>query len=314
MAGEEYAELLNDLTVFGYDESQPITIFEDAVLDGWNRFRACEELDIEPVVMPFFGNATAAINFVMRTNKRRNLTSQQWAAIAADADELVLALQEETERQQREKQAETQKITQTNSYKELADKKLSASSEVENDSPELTYEIDEHANKTATKLAEQFNTNRSYVNQAAKLKKESPEKFEQLKRGETTFQQIKKEVPKAETEIDTTRFDAHTNNFKLHGGRIAKAAKELLELIDEYETYLYVAKINGKSLSSVIHSQESKKTIGHIAASSSGLRRTELCPLCKGKGCKRCGDVGYIDAQNAEYVRKDIEKGVAVYA
>ena len=54
--------------------------------------------------------------------------------------------------------------------------------------------------KTATKAAELFNTNRTYVNQAAKVKSEAPEAFEKVKAGKMTLQDAMKEVARKPTD------------------------------------------------------------------------------------------------------------------
>jgi hypothetical protein len=74
MNEEDYSRLKADIEANGYDETLPIWTFEEAILDGWNRQRACNELNIKPVYKQFEGSSTQAIEFVMRTNKRRNLT------------------------------------------------------------------------------------------------------------------------------------------------------------------------------------------------------------------------------------------------
>jgi hypothetical protein len=85
----------------------------------------------------------------------------------------------------------------------------------------------------------------------------------------------------------------------------------LQQTINEYENYIHAGKLNVKSLASVIHDRETKETISSLIASATVFKRTELCPLCAGKGCQRCSERGYIDAQNAEYIRKDIKRGLA---
>jgi N6-adenosine-specific RNA methylase IME4 len=55
---------------------------------------------------------------------------------------------------------------------------------------------DPNENAVATKLADAFNTNRTYINEAAKAKKENPEVFEQLKNGSKTITEAKKEERK----------------------------------------------------------------------------------------------------------------------
>jgi hypothetical protein len=170
---EDFSRLLDDIRLNGFDAKQPVTIYQGEILDGWNRAKACQQLGIKPPTVTFHGDDNAAIAFVMRTNKRRNLNSGQWACIAADADDLLAVIAEQVERERRERQAEAQK---------LSDKKLS-------DTPKP-----EHAEKTATKAAELFNTNRTYINQAVKMKTAAPEVFERVKAGKMTMQDANKAV------------------------------------------------------------------------------------------------------------------------
>lgn len=181
MLSDDYERLVLDLKANGYDEKQPIYTFEGDILDGWNRYRACLELGITPVVKRFDGDEIAAIEFVMRTNKRRNLTSSQWAAIAVEADEIVDALRAAVEKERRAKLEGNQ-----NASKEKTTGQLIAPS------------YSDESNKVRTKLATTFNTNRTYVSDAAKLRTEKPDVFEQVKRGEKTLTEVKRDEKKQE--------------------------------------------------------------------------------------------------------------------
>lgn len=172
---DDYARLIDDIRQNGFDTKQPVTIYQGEVLDGWNRQRACDELGINPSYTTFSGTDTDAIAFVMRTNKRRNLNSGQWACIAAEADELLAVIREQVERDRREKQAEAQ--TKTN---EPVQQKIVAQPT--------------NRNVSDAKAAELFNTNRTYVNQAVKMKTAAPEVFEKVKAGKMTMQDATKAV------------------------------------------------------------------------------------------------------------------------
>jgi len=176
MQEEDYQRLKTDIFKNGFDLKYPIWLFEDEILDGWNRQRVCNELKVQPIYKDFEGNDIEAIEFVMRTNKRRNLNSTQWACIAVEAEDLVNTIREVTEKQRREKISEHNGMVATS---QLIDESL-----------------DYNANRTDTKLAEAFNTNRTYINEAAKAKKENPEVFEQLKNGSKTITEAKKEEKK----------------------------------------------------------------------------------------------------------------------
>jgi N6-adenosine-specific RNA methylase IME4 len=176
MMVEDYSRLKADLHQNGFDPKQPIYTYEGEILDGWNRFRVCTELNIIPVFREFAGNDNDAIMFVMRTNKRRNLTSSQWAAIAVEAEEMVESIREAVEKERREKQAETQSITMKKEPMcQLIDRQVNQ--------PE----------RTTQKLATTFNTNRTYISEAQKLKETKPLIFEQVKSGEKTLTEVKKD-------------------------------------------------------------------------------------------------------------------------
>lgn len=177
---EDYERLRQDIADNGYDASQPIILYQGDILDGWNRQKACDELNVMPVYETFKGTDEEAIAFMMRTNKRRNLNSGQWSCIAVEAEDLIKAIRLEVERHRREKISETKKAAPT------PDKKLSG------------VPKNEHATKTAHKTAELFNTNRTYVNQAAKLKTQAPEVFEAVKSGSmrmTDANKLAKAIP-----------------------------------------------------------------------------------------------------------------------
>ena len=171
---EDYNRLRDDIRENGYDSKQPIIIYEGEVLDGWNRWTACLELKINPPTRQFDGNESEAIGLVMRTNKRRNLNSGQWATIAVEADDIIKAIAQDGKARQIRKPLDsvTQKIApQTKDQR-----------------------------STSHKAAEIFNTNRTYVSQAAKIKHAAPEVFEKVKAGKMTMQDAARAVRAIPTE------------------------------------------------------------------------------------------------------------------
>jgi hypothetical protein len=110
-----------------------------------------------PAIKQFQGNDAEAIEYIMRTNKRRNLTSSQWACIATEAEEMLSAIAEAVEAERRRKQAETQSETMKKPIPQLV-------------APQVPSKKSE--NETRQKAAEIFNTNRTYISEAQKLKEE----------------------------------------------------------------------------------------------------------------------------------------------
>jgi hypothetical protein len=80
MLTDEYVDLVNDIKTNGL--KQPIVLFEDMILDGIHRARACAELMIEPTTQTFTGTPEEARAFVLSMNvHRRHLTLDQKRAI-----------------------------------------------------------------------------------------------------------------------------------------------------------------------------------------------------------------------------------------
>jgi hypothetical protein len=96
----------------------------------------------------------------------------------------MAAIAESVEKDRREKQgkAKTENAKQPEKKEVLSDKKLS------------DKKTNEHAEKTATKSADLFNTNRTYVNNAVKMKEAAPEVFEKVKAVTMTMQDGMKAV------------------------------------------------------------------------------------------------------------------------
>jgi N6-adenosine-specific RNA methylase IME4 len=79
----------------------PITLFEDKILDGRNRYRACLLAEVEPQFVNFDNGDP--ISFVISSNAlRRDLTQSQRAACAVNANELVESVKAEAKKRMSE--------------------------------------------------------------------------------------------------------------------------------------------------------------------------------------------------------------------
>ena len=212
---EEYNRLLDDIKSNGYDKTQPITIYQGEIIDGWNRQRACNEIGIKPEYVTFTGTDVEAIAFVMRTNKRRNLNSGQWACIAAEADDLLSVIADGLKIEADKKRSEA-----TKEQRAGGDKNLSRPQPEPLDAPRATP-----PNRTTEKAAEIFNTNRTYVNQAVKMKTAAPEVFEKVKAGKMTMQDANKAVRAIPT--DPWGDDEKERKAKVESGQAVIANQQL---------------------------------------------------------------------------------------
>jgi hypothetical protein len=158
MSDEDYSALKSDIQKNGYDRKYPIWLFENSILDGWNRQKACKELNITPEYETFIGTDSEAFEFVVRSNNRRNLTPIQRACIAIES----VPLFEKLKREAKERQIEGGKTK----------------------GRQLVSQAKKEDNKTDSKVAKLFQTNRTYIQKARKLKADNPELFEKVKLGD----------------------------------------------------------------------------------------------------------------------------------
>jgi len=140
-------------------------LYQGAILDGWNRQMICSELNIKPIYKNFSGNDSDALSFVIRSNNRRNLNSSQRACLAQDYDFLL----EKIKKEAKERQIEGGK---TKVRQKIAEPKRDD-------------------NRTDEIVAKTFNTNRTYIQKARKIKIENPELFQKIKNGEEKIKTTK---------------------------------------------------------------------------------------------------------------------------
>tara|TARA_R110001606_G_C15336907_1_gene646132 strand:+ start:24 stop:1160 length:1137 start_codon:yes stop_codon:yes gene_type:complete len=176
MKEEAFLSLRSDIEKNGFDNKFPIYIYEDEIIDGWNRFKACKDLEVTPIYKHFTGSSLEALTFILRTNNRRDLTSSQRACLAADSEEIIETLTKEIEEERRKKISESR----------------------QNEMREKIPSSKRDETKVTTKLAQTFGTNSRYVSDAQRFKKEKPEVFEQIKNGTINISEAKKEEKKEE--------------------------------------------------------------------------------------------------------------------
>lgn len=82
MSADEYAGLRDDIRQYGQHE--PIVLWQEQVIDGRHRLRACEELGVQPFFRRWEGAEQQLVPYVVSLNmKRRHLDESQRAMVAA---------------------------------------------------------------------------------------------------------------------------------------------------------------------------------------------------------------------------------------
>jgi len=78
MPDEDFEDLIHSIKEHG--QREPITVYENKILDGWHRYRACQQLDINPMTTLYEGNDP--VSFVIDLNLHRRHLSPGQKAIA----------------------------------------------------------------------------------------------------------------------------------------------------------------------------------------------------------------------------------------
>jgi ParB-like chromosome segregation protein Spo0J len=153
MSAAEFAELKRDVAENG--QREPITLYEGRIIDGRNRYRACEELGKEPLTRQWDGNGSL-INYIISLNlHRRHLTAAQRAVVAT---EILPFLEAEAKERQREAGGN------------------------HNEKP-VVQKIEQPVSRASQQAAALLQTNHSYVSIAKRLKRDAPELLEQVRAG-----------------------------------------------------------------------------------------------------------------------------------
>jgi len=177
----EFARLKEDIEKNKLVE--PIMLYEGKILDGNNRYKACQELKFnltEENFKTFEGTASKAIELVWSKNFcRRRLNKSQSAMAAIEYDEFSSALKEDAKERKKSNAPKKGK----KGFQKTGNKTTN-----------------HNENKTDEILGKMTNTNRTYIAYARKIKKNHPDIAKKIVGGGTTIQKAKKEIYSMEQE------------------------------------------------------------------------------------------------------------------
>jgi ParB-like chromosome segregation protein Spo0J len=173
MGEEELNDLVEDIRRFGLRE--PIVVYEGKILDGRNRWRACERLGVEPWTVEWSGVGGSPTQYVLSKNiHRRHLTPSQRAAIALEALPLL-------EEEAKERQRQAAFVTNLKREQETSE----AVAEI------VQQPGNERAAERAASIA---GVNPHYVYDAKKLQKDAPDLLDEVRKGLKSIPAAKREA------------------------------------------------------------------------------------------------------------------------
>ena len=161
MNGEEFKQLKQDIEENGLLE--PITIFENKILDGRNRYNACKEVDVKVKTTEYKGKNP--LQYVISTNlKRRHLNESQRAMVAINHRKVF-----DDEAKKRQLAGVVAQVPQ---------------------------------GKARDKLGEAFSVGGRIIDMAETIKEKAPEKVEAIEKGEEKISTVYREIKLEEQKID----------------------------------------------------------------------------------------------------------------
>lgn len=202
LEGEEFEALVVDIAENGLLE--PIWLDSNGlILDGRNRHRACIEAGTEPQFRIWLGKGSL-ISFVASMNLyRRHLTASRRATVAAN---MIPIFQAEARERQRGGQGGT--LLQAILPEAKSDKGLSRD-----------------------KVAEIMNVSSGYVRDSLRLKREAPELFDEVDRGNMNIPQAMRELTGPSQAVAVTVFSSESVEYYTPSEYI-EATREVMGDID----------------------------------------------------------------------------------
>lgn len=183
-------ELADDIRKNG--QLVPVWLYEGKILDGRNRWAACQIAGVEPNTKEYTGDEPTAFAVAMN-DRRRHMNKGALAAVAAELEPFFAADAKRRQREAGKEHGRGQKVVQ-----------------------KVEQAIPANDRKAVSEAATSVGVNRQYVADAKKVKAEAPEVFERLKAGKITLQDAKREVAKKPT--DDWRQDERDRQAEVKSG------------------------------------------------------------------------------------------------
>jgi len=181
----DLAALADDIKRFG--QRDEILVFQNKILDGRNRWTACQRIGVEPRTREFSGTRAEALRYVWSTNfHRRHLTSSQAGMAIAERKKIDPSFVQEVIEPIKAEAKEAQRASG-------GDKKSKKAKSVVGKIPQPKPKP-----KTRDKIAKAHGTNAKTISKCEKILEEHPEYVEDIKSGAKSVTQVEREIKKAE--------------------------------------------------------------------------------------------------------------------
>lgn len=225
MNDDEYAALVADIHQHG--QRDPIWILDDRILDGRNRWQACNTLGVCPTTRQYDGptDTPALVNFVVSLNlKRRHLSSTQKGFVALDIEKL---LGEDAATRVGGRPRNGEKPSQMfDQVFECPNCHMSYR--------KSTGHICANNRRAAQQAADIIGTNRQYVSDAKRIASTAPDVAEQARNGMISMPEAKKLAALPEP-------DRATIIDRVTSGEVKNVNKALAELRNEAKRSIAMA-------------------------------------------------------------------------
>lgn len=177
MSESEFNSLVKNMEAHGFDEREPIWVYQGKILDGRHRFEASKKADVKPEFEIFEGTLKEAKQFVIRRNlDRRHLTTEQKAAVGVNLKKIEA------------EQAEERK----------AHGKTAPGKTLMENFPEASKK---ETGTSRDKAGEKLGVSGRTIDKADKIAEQAPDVFEKMQDGE--FGSVRKARQAAELDEDT---------------------------------------------------------------------------------------------------------------
>lgn len=206
-------DLADDIKKNG--QLQFIWLYEGMILDGRNRYAACQLAGIQPKTKDYTGEEPTAFA-VSLNDKRRHMNKGSLAAVAV---ELLPFFEADAKKRQVRKPAPVS--VKEKNPEQIYGETIDQRSVVEKIPQQNSKPMFDDGRKARDDAAKAVGVNERYIQDAKKIKQEAPEVFEKLKAGKISVQDAKREV--AKIPVDDWRKDERERQAKVKSGKTVVA-------------------------------------------------------------------------------------------